>query len=109
MKLVAKREKLLIAREKAIAAELRDLEKAAKRANRSLGGRVQVSAEAEANRDALRDLVAKAVSGRIKDAVDNIIAKGSVFSKGSRETDPPRRTGIDRCLRRHCSPGKEAR
>lgn len=77
-KLVTKREKLLIAREKAIAAELRDLEKAAKRANRSLGGRVQVSVEAEANRDALRDLVAKAVSGRIKDAVDNIIAKGSV-------------------------------
>ncbi len=77
-KLVAKREKLLIAREKAIAAELRDLEKAAKRASRSLGGRVQVRVEAEANRDCLRDLVAKAVSGRIKDAVDNIIAKGSV-------------------------------
>ena len=39
---------------------------------------MQVSVEAEANRDLLRDLVAKAVSGRIKDAVDNIIAKGSI-------------------------------
>ena len=77
-KLVTKREKLLIAREKAIAAELRDLEKAAKRANRSLGGRVRVSVEAEANRDSLRALVAEAISGRIKDAVDNIIATDSV-------------------------------
>ncbi|HVQ59489.1 MAG TPA: hypothetical protein VMS60_11350 [Solirubrobacterales bacterium] len=77
-KLVTKREKLLVARERAVAAEIRDLEKAAKRATRSLGGRVQVSVEAEANRDSLRDLVAKAVSGRIKDAVDNIIATDAV-------------------------------
>jgi predicted kinase len=81
-KLVTKRDKFLIAREKAIAAELRDLEKAAKRANRSLGGRVRVSVEAEANRDSLRDLVAEAISGRIKDAVDNIIATDSVSPRG---------------------------
>jgi energy-coupling factor transporter ATP-binding protein EcfA2 len=84
-KLATKRRKLLVEREKAHAAELRDLERAAKRASRSLGGRVRVSVDAEANRDALRELVAEAVSGRIKDAVDNIIAVGSVSPRALAE------------------------
>jgi hypothetical protein len=84
-RLVTKRQKLLVEREKANAAELRDLKRAAKRASRSLGGRVRVTVDAEANRDPLRELVAAAVSGRIKDAVDNIIAAGSISPRALAE------------------------
>ena len=81
-KMMTQRERLLVEREKAAAVELRALERAAKKATRSLGGRVRVSVIAEADRGPLRELISGATSGRIKDAIDNICAAPSLSPRG---------------------------
>lgn len=82
---MTKRRRLLVDREKAAGAELRALEKAAKKATRSLGGRVRVSVTPEADREPLRRLISSAVSGRIKDALDNIVARPTLSARGLAE------------------------
>lgn len=67
---VEARRKLLVEREALLAADLRDLERAANAVTKRLGKRVRVTVEPQADRTPLLELVARKTSGRIKETLD---------------------------------------
>jgi ABC-type cobalamin/Fe3+-siderophores transport system ATPase subunit len=73
-RLVEDRRKLLVEREGLLAADLRDLERAAKAVTKRLGTRVRVAVEPQADRTPLLELISSATSGRMKETLEALHA-----------------------------------